>query len=133
MKKLKWPVTKEMHAYMKMRQNQNRIRFSAAEEWAFKELKTRTTQKWTRQAQWGYRLFDFWSGALGCAVEIDGPEHNVSYDTYRDKYNFERSNIVVLRVKNFNASDMNSAILRINALETWETRKIPQLLSLMLI
>lgn len=124
-KKLRRPITKEQHEYMKDRQNQNLESCinSKAESWANSRLKE-TGIKWNRQAQWGYRLFDFWNDKLGIAVEVDGKEHNPNYDKYRDDYNFKRSAILVLRVRNFNDQDMDSAISLINTSDTWIERRI---------
>jgi len=86
--------------------------------------KLRTTpHKWTKQAMWGYRLFDFWSDELGVAVEVDGLEHNAAYDAYRDRYNWCRSAILVLRVKNFDEADAAAALEAISKAETWEERR----------
>lgn len=82
-----------------------------------------TGRKWTRQAMWGYRLFDFWCHELGIAVEVDGPEHNQEYDVARDRYNYFRSGILVLRVRNFNEADADKAIKAIESSEAWKTRK----------
>lgn len=124
-KKLRRPITKEQHEYMKERQDQNlqSCKNSKAESWANLRLKE-TGLKWTRQAQWGYRLFDFWNDRLGIAVEIDGTEHNKKYDKYRDDYNYKRSAIIVLRVKNFNNTDMDEAISTIIKSKTWIERRI---------
>lgn len=115
-----------MHAYMKERkkQNQEQCKYSQAEAWMYEKLKSQTKFKWTRQAQWGYRLFDFWSGLLGCAVEVDGPEHDADYDNYRDEYNFRRSGIVVLHVRNFREDDATDALNVIGKLTNHRDRKI---------
>ena len=57
---MKWPINAEQHAYMKGRQEQNveQSRRNPNELWMFERLQ-RTGYKWRRQAQWGYRLFDF--------------------------------------------------------------------------
>ena len=31
-----------------------------------------TGHRWSRQAIWGKRIFDFWCATLGIAVEVDG-------------------------------------------------------------
>lgn len=49
------------------------------ENWAAEQLKA-TGLKWTRQAQWGYRLFDFWNALKGIVVEVDGLSHKQDYD-----------------------------------------------------
>lgn len=125
LKPLKYPVSKSDAAYMQMRQAQNRVNCqrSRAEAVAVRELAGRTDYHWTRQASWGNRLFDFWCSDIGCAVEIDGPEHNPRIDAYRDEYNFRRSAIVVLRVRNFNHKDMDDAISHIASLNQWRDRR----------
>lgn len=117
---MRWPTTRETHAYMKSRQDQNAARVVANEDWMATKL-----PRWTRQAEWGYRLFDFWNARLGCAVEVDGPEHDPNYDQYRDEWAFRRSAIVVLRVRNRNEQDADHAILTIGKLGTWIDRKLP--------
>jgi very-short-patch-repair endonuclease len=98
---MKWPTDKNQHEYMKSRQKQNEdsSKWNKNELWMYEKLKT-TPYKWKRQSMWGYRIFDFWCSYLGVAIEIDGKEHKKIYDSIRDKYNFETSGILVLRVKN---------------------------------
>lgn len=109
---------------MRWRAEQNKIRSvnNSSEQWAKDRLKT-TGLKWTPQAQWGYRIFDFWCAVLGVAIEIDGPEHDLDYDAYRDEYNFRRSAIVVFRVRNGNESDIQRVIGALSRIETWKTRR----------
>lgn len=107
-----------------MRANQvmNRARNVPAEDWMAAQLST-TKYCWTRQAMWGYRLFDFWCHKLGTAVEVDGPEHDIAYDNYRDRYNWCRSAIVVLRVRNFVEEDAAAALAVISQSESWPERR----------
>lgn len=121
---MKWPTTKEQHAYMKMRQDQNLeacvdVR---AEAWMAERLK-RTGRSWKRQAQWGYRLFDFWCFELGVALEVDGSTHDPEYDRVRDEYNFNRSGILVIRVRNWNDDDAARALEEIARAGTWNERR----------
>lgn len=122
MKSLRTPYNHEQSEYMRQRREQNsqRCSFSGAENWFHEQL---TVGKWKRQHAWGYRVFDFWCQKLGCAVEVDGPEHAPSYDAYRDEYNFRRSGIVVLRVRNFNTQDAAKCLETIRLLGTWEERR----------
>ena len=124
MKPLRWPTDAEQHAYMRERQAQNKAKTknNKNERWAAGRLKE-SVKKWTEQAQWGYRLFDFWCAELGVAVEIDGPEHNQKYDAHRDEYNYRRSGIVVLRVRNRNEEDMRRCLLAIASECSWKDRK----------
>ncbi|MEX1230371.1 MAG: DUF559 domain-containing protein [Planctomycetaceae bacterium] len=124
MKMLRWPTESEQHKYMRMRKSQNiqKCRNSKAEAWMMEKL-LRMCFTWTRQATWGYRLFDFWNHDLGCAVEVDGPEHDAGYDLYRDEYNFRRSGIMVLRVPNFSESDAKHALDLIDRLSNWSARR----------
>jgi very-short-patch-repair endonuclease len=128
MDKLPYPTRQEHHAHMKMRQNQNRVSClkSAAEAEVYERLKKETNIKWTRQAQWGYRLYDFWNATYGIAIEVDGKEHKKEDDRKKDEYNFRRSGIVVLRVPNFDKDCMDLCLLTIKKLiskETWEERR----------
>jgi very-short-patch-repair endonuclease len=124
MKPLKWPVNAEQHADMRRKQLLNRAnsRVNVCEDWLSAKLEA-TGQKWTRQAQWGYRLFDFWCPLLGVAVEIDGPEHDPVRDAYRDEYNFRRSGIVVLRVPNMDENAVVRAVAIIEKLGPWQDRR----------
>lgn len=94
---------------MREMQALNKARYVPAEEWAWKRIR-KTGGKWERQAIWSCRIFDFFSIKRGIAVEIDGDTHNPTYDAIRDEYNFFRSGIVVLRVRNFNEADLDAAI-----------------------
>jgi very-short-patch-repair endonuclease len=124
MKPLKWITTSKQHAYMASRQDQNKNKSfnNFNENWMADKLK-QTCHKWTRQTVWGYRIFDFWSSFIGVAVEIDGPEHKKDYDSYRDEYNFRRSGIVVLRVRNHNEKDADNAINTIYKIGEWKARR----------
>ena len=124
MKKLRYTTNKEQHEYIGRRKEQNlsKALVNDNENWMFDKLK-QTEWKWKRQSQWGYRIFDFWCHKLGVAIEVDGPEHDEKYDAYRDEYNFRRSGIVVLRVRNKNEPDANECILYLSILDTWKDRK----------
>ncbi len=56
------------------------------------------------------RIFDFFCSELGVVVEVDGPEHNEDWDTFRDEGTFRSSSIVVLRVRNRNEEDAAEAV-----------------------
>jgi len=124
MKQLPYTVRAEQHEYMRKRQAQNRARSATNpnEQWMAAKLQT-TGYKWTPQAQWGFRLFDFWSGKLGVAIEEDGQEHDREKDNYEDEYNFRRSAIVVLRVRNRNEEDAERALAIISKLGIWQLRR----------
>lgn len=117
MEQLNWCCTKEDAAYMRMRKAQNieRSIHNPNENWMAERLKV-TGIKFSRQAIWGYRLFDFWNHVLGVAIEVDGDEHNPNYDAYRDEYNFRRSAIVVLRARNQDESDADKIIAKLATL-----------------
>lgn len=103
-------------------QNVAQAEGNAAEEWMQRLLAT-THRRWTRQAIWGHRIFDFWSAELGAAVEVDGWSHDADYDAYRDEYNFRRSGIVVLRVPNFDRRGAVLALSRIARLPPLPARR----------
>ena len=125
MKPLKWPIKKADSEYLKGRQAQNKAKVGSiqAEEWMAKKLKG-TGFKWTRQALWGFRIFDFWCAELGVAVETDGRTHNEEIDQYRDSYNFHRSGIIVIRVPNFCEEAADLALRRIYDCKPWRERRI---------
>lgn len=109
---------------MKERQGQNKVGclLSKAESWANTHLNG-LGLKFTRQAIWGYRVFDFWFSSLGVAVEVDGKEHCKEYDQYRDIYNYLRSGVVILRVRNFSEEDMAEAKEYLKHSITWDERR----------
>lgn len=129
MKPLKFPTKKEEHAYMRERKLQNRARLPwlRAERWFLDNYLSKLPGdpefKFNRQAEWGYRIFDFWFHDRGIVIEVDGPEHNRGYDAYRDTYNFLRSGIVVLRVRNFNGADADAAIANLLRECSWTDRR----------
>ncbi len=125
MKQLRWPVTREAAAYLRGRQEENLARAlsNRNENWMAGILRSSTNVKWGRQKLWGYRIFDFWSSVLGAAVEVDGKEHDKAYDSYRDEYNFRRSALVVLRVRNKNEDDAKEAVELIGKIGTWADRR----------
>lgn len=124
MKALHYTTNTDTHAYMRGRQIENKAASARNqnESWFATKL-NETAEKWTRNAQWGYRLFDFWSHELGIAVEVDGKEHDPNYDGYRDKYNYLRSGIVVLHVRNRNEGDAALALRFIAKSESWVARR----------
>ena len=124
MKYKAYPTNKEEHAHLKMRQKQNlaSAKLSKAEAW-FKKILDTTCYKWTRQAQWGVRLFDFWCHKIGVAIEIDGEEHDKKRDFGRDMANYKISGIKVIRVKNFNEHDALKSLEEIRNVETWNERR----------
>lgn len=120
-----WPTTHEQSEHMKLRQKENlaKSKENKSENWMYEKLK-KTNYKWTRQARWGIRLFDFWCHKLGIAVEVDGLEHDKNRDFGRDKTDLEVSGILVLRVRNFSETDAEKVIDFINnSTETWNERR----------
>lgn len=124
MGKLNWPVNRKQHAYMKRRQMQNlkQATKNESERWMRGKLMV-TGLKWTSQAQWGYRVFDFWNHKKGIAVEVDGQGHDIAWDKFRDEYNYQRSGILVLHVRNGNEEDAKDALQVIAKAETWNERR----------
>jgi very-short-patch-repair endonuclease len=125
MKPLRWPTNQEGHAYMNMRARQNRemSRSNPAEQWMARILAEQTSVQWTRQAQWGHRIFDFWCHKLGLAIEVDGKQHNHRYDAYRDEYNWRRSGIWVVRVPAFDERAAQHAVNCVQNCATWAQRR----------
>jgi very-short-patch-repair endonuclease len=129
LKPLRYPTKSDEHAYMKMRKQQNVATSgkSRAENWFLNQhlepIKIFPGLKFSRQAVWGYRIFDFWFAEKGVCIEVEGPEHNAGYDQYRDQYNFLLSGIVVLRVKNFNEDDAEIATTKLLLECSWAKRR----------
>lgn len=107
-------------------ENLARSRRNPNENW-MAGLLARTGLKWTRQACWGFRIFDFWCASKGIVVEVDGPEHGKGkqkdWDDFRDRQNYERSGILVLRVRNKNREDAERALSEIAASGSWNSRR----------
>ena len=119
-----WPLNKLHSDHMKGRQKKRRTDgMTRAEKWAHENYLSKTGLKWTREAAWGFRLFDFWNHALGVAVEIDGPEHNSELDRWRDHKEWERSRIIVIRIKNFNEIDGQKFLEQIKTIKPWTERR----------
>lgn len=119
-----WPTRKEDHEYLRERQRQNRVLAvkNPNENWMLEKLRA-SGRKWTRQAIWGYRIFDFWCAEVGIAVEVDGPEHNRERDRIRDERNYWTSGIVVLRVRNRNEEDAARCLKAIAEARSWNARR----------
>lgn len=126
MRALNWNTNQEQAEEMRQRQQflKSICLRNKAENWMSGILE-RTELKWTRQAVWGRRVFDFWNGEKGIAVEVDGPHHEQQrhYDLYRDEYNFRRSGIIVLRVANFDEVAASDALQIIFAETIHKDRK----------
>lgn len=119
-----WPVNKELQAHMAMRKKQHIDKgMTKAEKWFFTEIAVFTPYKWTTQARWGFRLFDFWCHYLGCAVEIDGIEHDPVKDKERDSKEWDRSRIVILRIRKFNVHDSRIFLENIKQISPWNDRR----------
>jgi very-short-patch-repair endonuclease len=122
MKALKWITDKEKAEYMRkmkdinlelalVNQNENQV-------WGV------LGKGWTRQAVRGYRIHDFWNHELGCAIEVDGREHDRDYDNYRDEYNFRRSGVIVLRCRNKSQEDLDEVIRVVGVMDSLKDRKV---------
>lgn len=121
MKKLKNITNKEEAEYMNRMKSENLVRSlsNENENWFSRKLDS----SWSRQVIKGYRIFDFWNHSLGCAIEIDGPEHDRDYDNYRDEYNFRRSGVIVLRVRNKNEEDAVEVLEVLKRIGSLQNRK----------
>lgn len=123
---LRWPTRAEEAAYLRARREQNlqRSLTNQNENWmANRLLVLQCSGHWRRQYLWGYRIFDFFESSKGIAIEVDGDEHDRSYDSYRDVHNFLRSGIIVLRVRNQCDPDARAAVDAATRMCTWRTRR----------
>lgn len=123
-KRATWPTSAEASARMRNFKaiNLRRALTNPNENWMADHLCS-TGLKWSRQAQWGFRLFDFWCSEKGVAVEVDGAEHDKGWDAFRDRQDYERSGIVVLRVRNRNEEDAARALAQISKAGSWNSRR----------
>lgn len=128
-KPLTEPKTIEEYAELKERQrilldksfkndNENWFERSIIRLWSNKKY------RFNRQYLFKRRIFDFFNEHTGCAVEIDGPEHDAKYDLYRDLSVYVYDAIVVFRLRNRNEQDLKDCIGKIMGLESWEARKV---------
>ena len=124
MRKLRFPTTKKEHEMLNARKEDllSRSSFSKAENHALEIIKSYGLNP-SRQAIWGYRLYDFWFHDKGIAIEIDGIEHDKVYDEYRDKYNYLRSGILVYRSTNFDSDRIHGVCKSIINDSSWIDRK----------
>lgn len=125
-KRMRCGTSAEKAAYLRENQRKciEKSNKNPNELWFLQKLKSANLPvKFNRQTIWGYRIYDFWCHAIGCAIEIDGPEHDESYDRYRDVYNYLRSGIIVLRVRNKNEEDAAEAIELIKTISPWPERR----------
>lgn len=126
MKKLRYPCKKEDSDYLRMRLQQNIIRSkNNKNELLIGDILKRIHggAQWRHQSLWGFRIFDWWLSRKGAAVEVDGDEHDINYDAYRDEYNFRRSAIVVFRVKNGDFKAAEETGYKIKRLNLWKERR----------
>jgi very-short-patch-repair endonuclease len=118
--------SKESHQYMKLRKSQHLNKFVSAEEWATLHIKV-SGERYSRQAIWQSRLFDFWFSVKGIAIEIDGESHNSFKQSFKDsvtdKHFYELSGIIVVRVKNYNINELNNAISFVKNSCSWKERR----------
>ena len=120
---IKWPTTSAEAAHMNEMRARNRILAAHnLNERLMAEKLAATGLKWTPQATWGYRIFDFWNKEKGIAVEVDGPEHRPGWDKLRDFHNWEVSRILVLHVRNRNEGDAARALEIIAKQPSWDER-----------
>ena len=99
---------------------------SPAENEANKIIKTYGF-KYTRQAIWHTRLFDFWFGIKGVAIEIDGGTHNNPgqklKDKISDKHFYNISGIIVIRVKDYDLDGIRKIMDRLQFADSWQDRR----------
>ncbi len=109
---------------MKMRkiQNHDHAQGNRCENEVWSRLKD-GRYSFNRQSSWGYRVFDFWCHELGVAIEVDGNTHDAGYDAYRDEWNFRRSAIVVLRMRNGDMRELGRIMKLLPKLHTRSYRK----------
>lgn len=120
-----YTITSEHHEHMAKRQKERRVNgMTMSEKWFIDKIAPLTGHKWTHEARWGFRLFDFWNSNLGLAVEIDGPEHDASLDSFRDKKEWERSRILIFRIRNENKEDAARFLEFIKSCQSWNERRL---------
>jgi hypothetical protein len=116
-----WPTNHDDHVRMKHRQVKSRANTDPADVWMQRFLIRQTGVKWTPRAQWGYRLFDFWCHRLGVAVELATDDADADQESDRAAY--DRSAILVVRVRGFNADDAAHAVDIIKQATSWNERR----------
>ena len=119
-----WPTKKSHSERLREFQITNRTNIVKSEEWAFPFLES-SSLHWSHQALWGARIFDFWIGLKGVAIEIDDISHKKRkwYDHLTDKHFWEKSKIIVIRVKAYDKDGLLKAIKRAEDSSDWKSRR----------
>ena len=78
--------------------------------------------KFSRNAQFARRFVDFYIHTHGACIEVDGPEHNQSYDELRDVWLFKQG-VLVFRMKNGDANRLRVIIETISKCSGAKERK----------
>lgn len=123
-----WPKTENDFIFMSnMKKKNKEARWIPAEQrflWKLDKLKKDYWIKFTRQAVFWTRIFDFWCHDLWIAIEIDWNSHNTrkEYDNIMDKFH-NHCWILVYRVRNFNEWDAYEAIENVKKAEKWIVRR----------
>lgn len=117
------PTNSDAHSFMKQNKMHQLKNFSnsISEKW-FRDnyVKYFMMTSWikiTKQATWWYRIFDFRVPQKWIAIEIDWQYHcgtiQKNKDEIHDKYHWEVSWIIVIRVQNYNDLQAINCISRI--------------------
>lgn len=120
-------VTKK-HQAARMRENQKKAKPNPVPaEIHAKKIIEEYGIKFSTQAIWQSRIFDFWFSGKGIAIEIDGPSHKESGQAFKDmvtdKHFYAISGIIVIRVANFDDNSLRKAMETICNSCTWKDRR----------
>jgi hypothetical protein len=117
-----WPTERTGHAEMREQQQQAQAQPRTAAETWMQPFLAETGVRWTRQAQWGYRLFDFWSHRLGIAIKVEEVPVDEAARKADDR-TFQRSMIHVFRVRAFDDASAAAAVDLIQRASSWNARR----------
>ncbi len=88
-------------------------------------LKNMTYAKFTDQVVMGGYILDFYCDDLKLAVELDGKQHDIHYDTTRDSQLFARFGISIIRFPNpKDEAAINAIVWDVRAECRWRRRRI---------
>ena len=119
-----WPLTFEEERKL-LNKRMDNLKYSIVndnENRVFDRLEKEVYHKFQRQYIFGQTIFDFFSPAMGIAVEVDGKTHNQEWDAAKDKAHLEYYGVVTLRVRNQEKEDLDLLIKTLRGAGWWHAR-----------
>lgn len=127
------PTTKEEKSIMRLYKKSQEIKCqnNRAENWFYywylKRLEKKRWIRFVRQAVRWWRIFDFWCDKLWVAIEVDWKYHEEDWkkkkDENNDRHALEVSQVLVIRIKDFDSYWAREAIKKVKSLDPWWIRR----------